>query len=167
MSEDINKLFELGGQSYQLIKQVGLINEEFGQAEVETNPADVLYKVMEWFVSDCYDEVPRIKMENCMSKLVQQALNQFYAAVPADKHNQQMLDMPLKLVRLVDCEGQSNCLRCHKHGKWKRNWTSMMYRIVSPDSKREYLGHYCADCAKDLRKLTYQEFEKMREDNKI
>lgn len=42
--------------------------------------------------------------------------------------------------------GQSECYKCKKEGKWSLTWTSFLYRIENDN----YEHLYCHECAKEL-----------------
>lgn len=49
------------------------------------------------------------------------------------------------VMRLNDCNGQSQCRRCKMLGKYNVDWTCFMYKIDGLD------GHYCFDCVKEIK----------------
>jgi len=50
----------------------------------------------------------------------------------------------MKIRRMVEKNGQSQCARCKELGVWYVSWSSMMYEIEGRG------GHYCWACAHDL-----------------
>ena len=66
----------------------------------------------------------------------------------------------MRMRRLVEKNGQSQCARCKELGVWHVEWTSFMYEIEGRE------GHYCWACAHDLEAQEMKEKWKKEERGK-